>query len=74
MEFGIIELVFIISSNQNCSPEWDSNLGLSRIVVFEDCKATALTTQPPKLDPFVSYHYNKNICSEIINLEGGIVV
>ena len=32
----------------------DSNLGLSRIAVFEDCKATALTTQPPGLDYKVS--------------------
>ena len=26
--------------------EWDSNLGLSRMAVFEDCQATALATRP----------------------------
>ena len=31
-------------------PEQDSNLGLCRIAVLEDCKATALTTPPPRLD------------------------
>ena len=31
-------------------PEQNSNLGPSRIAVFEDCKATALNTQPPRLD------------------------
>ena len=43
------EIIFIISSNQYCSPERYSNLGLSRIAVFIDCKTTALTTQPPRL-------------------------
>ena len=28
----------------------DLNLGPSRIAVFKDCKATALTAQPPRLD------------------------
>ena len=28
----------------------NSNLGPSRIAVFEDCKATDITTQPPWLD------------------------
>ena len=28
----------------------DLNLGPSRIAVFEDCKASALTTKPPQLD------------------------
>ena len=45
--------LYILLSNQYLSPEHDSNLGLSRIAVFEDCKATALTTQPPWLDPVV---------------------
>ena len=40
----------MILSNQYLSPERDSNLGLSRIPVFEDGKATALTTHPPQLD------------------------
>ena len=31
-------------------PKRDLNLGPSRIAVFEDFKATALTTQPPRLD------------------------
>ena len=31
-------------------PERDSNLGPSRIAVFQDWKATALITQPPRLD------------------------
>ena len=43
------EIIFIILSNQYRSPEWDLNLGLSRIAVFEDCKASPLTTQPPLL-------------------------
>ena len=34
-------------------PEQDSNLGPIRIAVFEDYKATALTTQPPGLDYFL---------------------
>ena len=32
--------------NQSC-PEQDSNVSQRRIAVFEDCKATALTTWPP---------------------------
>ena len=35
--------LFLILSNQYRSPELDSNLGPSRIAVFEDSKATALT-------------------------------
>ena len=34
-------------SNQYCGPEQNSNLGPSRIAVFEDCKANVLTTHPP---------------------------
>ena len=34
-------------------PKWDLNLGLSRIAVFEDCKAIAPTTQPPQKDYFI---------------------
>ena len=34
------------------APKRDLHLGLSRIAVFEDCKATALTTQPPLLNVF----------------------
>ena len=49
------EIIFIISSDGYSSPEWDSNLDPSRIAVFEDCKATALTTQPPRLDNVLSY-------------------
>ena len=30
--------------------EWDSNLSPKWLAVFEDCKATALTTQPLQLD------------------------
>ena len=37
-------------------PEQASNLGLCRIDVLEDCKAIALTTQPPRV-------YNKSINS-----------
>ena len=33
----------------NKCPERHLSLGLIRIVVFEDCKASALTTQPPWL-------------------------
>ena len=39
--------LFLISSDQYCSHERDSNLGPSRISVVEDCKVTAQTTQPP---------------------------
>ena len=42
----------------------DLNLGQSRIAVIEDCKAIALTTQPPRLDTekFVCFikHFNSN--------------
>ena len=31
-------------------PKQDLNLGPSRIADFDDSKATALTTQPPRLD------------------------
>ena len=40
--------LFIISRDQSGSTEQDSNLGLSRIVIIEDCKAT----QPPQLVKF----------------------
>ena len=44
-----MKLFFKISSSKYFSPEQDSNLGPSRIAATEDCKATALTTQPPRL-------------------------
>ena len=31
-------------------PKQDLNLGGHRMAVFEDCQATILTTQPPRLD------------------------
>ena len=37
------------------------NLGPSRIAVFEDCKATALTTQPPRLDIIQIFFGKKNV-------------
>ena len=40
----------IILSDQHRCTKRDSNLGPSSIAVFEDCKATVLTTQPPQLD------------------------
>ena len=47
------------SRDRYCSPKQDSNLGPSRIAIFRDCKATALTTQPPwlvfLLAPILSY-------------------
>ena len=43
-------IFFIISSNQFGIPKQDSNLGPRRIAIFEDCKATALKTQPPGLN------------------------
>ena len=43
--------LFIILSHRYRSPERDSTLGLSMIAVFEDYRATALTIQPPQLDP-----------------------
>ena len=52
-EHGKRTLLFIISSDQYSRPEPDSTLGPSRIAVFEDCKATALTTQPPRLNIFL---------------------
>ena len=36
-------------------PKQDLNLGLSRIAVFEDCKATGLTTQPQWLDKVAKF-------------------
>ena len=42
--------LFLILGHRNRSPERDSNLGPSRIAVFEDCKAIALITQPPRMD------------------------
>ena len=42
--------VILILSNPYNSPERDSNLGLREIALFEDCEATALTTQPLRLD------------------------
>ena len=36
-------------------PKQDLNLSLSRIAVFEDCKATGLTTQPPRLDKVAKF-------------------
>ena len=49
-------------------PKGDSNLGLSRIriAVVEDCKATALTTQPPRLDGILTL---KNIISDFLTLK-----
>ena len=38
------EIIFIIVKDGYHSPKRDSNLSRSRIAVFEDCKATALTT------------------------------
>ena len=38
----------------------DWNLGLSQIAVFDDFKATALTTQPPWMDRVFQQH--KHIC------------
>ena len=35
--------------NRLNNPERDSNLGPSGIAVIENCQATALTTQPPRL-------------------------
>ena len=32
------------------NPKRDLNLVPSRVAIFEDCKATTLTTQPPRLD------------------------
>ena len=37
------ELIAIILNDWYCSPKRDLNLGLSRIAVFEDCNATALS-------------------------------
>ena len=37
--------MLLILSDRYLIPEWDLNLGPSRIAVFEDCYATALTTQ-----------------------------
>ena len=46
------------------SSEQDSNLGSSSIAVFEDCKATALTTQPPRLDALWRFLYIKIFCQK----------
>ena len=51
--FGI-ERFYNILCSSSFLPEWDLNMGLSRIAVFQDCKATALTTQPPRLDSSLS--------------------
>ena len=45
--------------------ERDLNLGLSRIAVCVDCKATALTTQPPWLVNCNSKHSSKGILAKI---------
>ena len=41
--------IVVLKFLNNC-PKQDLNLGQSRIAVFEDYKATALTTQPSQLD------------------------
>ena len=46
------EITLIIYSDLYYSPEGDLNLGSSRFAVFDNCKATALTTQPPWQDGF----------------------
>ena len=46
---NIVKL-FLILSDWYHSSEQDSNLGPSRIAVYEDRKTTDLTTQPPWLD------------------------
>ena len=46
------------------SSEQDSNLGSSRIAVFGDCKATALTTQPPRLDALWRLLYIEIFCQK----------
>ena len=55
----------IILSDWYCSHQQDSKLDLCRIVVFEGCKATALTTQPPWLVIFFNYfwqnYWSKNV-------------
>ena len=43
------EIIFIIFCHRYRSPKRDSNLGLNRIAIFEDCKASALTTQATQL-------------------------
>ena len=45
--FLVLNLL-IFNITRKC-PEQDLNMGPSRIAVFEDCKATALTTQRPWL-------------------------
>ena len=42
-------------------PKRDLNLGLSRIAVFEDCKLTALTTQPPRLVSITCYQTGESV-------------
>ena len=44
MKQGVTIISFILC------PKQDLSLGPSKIAVFEDCQATALTTQPPRLD------------------------
>ena len=47
------ELFYLINPENGLiilCPKQDLNLGPSRIAVFKDCKATALITQPPRLD------------------------
>ena len=61
------------SSLLHTCPKWDSNLGQRRMAVFEDCQATTLTTQPPRLDwqpliwiqffCFLAFHYKKEACT-----------
>ena len=47
--------LLIISEDRDCISEGDSNLGPRRFAVSEDCKATALTTQPQHLDAQICY-------------------
>ena len=44
-----LHIIFIIYCHRYRSPKRDSNLGLNRIAIFEDCKASALTTQATQL-------------------------
>ena len=43
-----IEQLLITAMVPYTCPKGDSNLGQSRMAVFENCQATALTTRPPR--------------------------
>ena len=51
--YSIIANMATFYHSEKAYPERDLSLGPSRNAVFEDCKATNLTSQPPQLDQVI---------------------